>query len=94
MIRKSLLMFSAAALFIACSKDDKNDSPPKEPTDSSTPASAYYPMKVGSYWVYDVYEIDSNGTEAIVGHDSIAVTKDTLIHGKTFFKVFYFFSHC
>ena len=38
------------------------------------------PLSTGSYWVYDVYIVDSTGNETKTDYsDSIIITKDTLI---------------
>ena len=52
---------------------------------------AVYPdftnLKVGNYWIYERYNLDSNGVYTTLGiFDSTYVEKDTLINGQTYFK--------
>lgn len=47
----------------------------------------YSQLKVGNYWVYERYEIDTNGVETPLGiYDTCRVEKDTIINGETYFK--------
>ena len=47
---------------------------------------SYYPLAVGNYWVYDWLRIDPNTGEAPTGErDSVMITGDTIINGKTYF---------
>jgi len=78
-----LLIFSA--LFIAsCSTDDASINPGvADPT-----TKEYYPLTVGSYWVYDVYEADTSWTKlTLLQTDSVVVIKDTVINGSTYVLV-------
>lgn len=45
-------------------------------------------LRVGNYWIYERYTLDSLGNASPTGIvDSCYVEKDTLIQGKTYFKV-------
>lgn len=57
------------------------------PSCESQNIRSYFPMEVGSYWVYQWYKVDSSGTEELqVGKtDTVTIVKDTLI-GNSWFK--------
>lgn len=64
----------------------KNESAIQE--DSISVAPDYYPMAIGNYWVYNYYEVDSNGDEILIlENDTVIVVGDTLIKGMQFFKI-------
>jgi hypothetical protein len=45
-------------------------------------------LKVGNYWIYQYFDIDSNGNASATNrYDSCFVEKDTNIAGNTYFKV-------
>ena len=46
-------------------------------------------MNVGSYWVYQWYEVDSSGTEKLLDGkvDTVTIVKDTLIGASIFKKI-------
>lgn len=50
---------------------------------------SYIPMGVGSYWIYQWYEVDSSGMEELmVGKvDTITIVKDTLIGASIYKKI-------
>lgn len=81
-MKKSLLTALAATFILfSCEKDDTSSEPPSTPST----ASEYYPLSTGSYWIYDLYVIDTNGVESLVNsNDSLFVAGDTLIQGETF----------
>ncbi len=48
----------------------------------------YSNLAIGNYWLYDQYELDTNGVYTAINRtDSNYVEKDTLIHGETYFKL-------
>jgi hypothetical protein len=56
-----------------------------EPDKSTT--SAYLPMAIGNYWVYQEFELDSVGIENTYNIlDSIIISKDTTINGVKYLK--------
>ena len=64
-------------LFSSC----KNDEPGK-----TEDIALYSQFKVGNYWIYQDYSIDSLGTESGFGRiDSIYISKDTLINNVQYF---------
>jgi len=63
----------------------------KKDTDPQPPATSYpdfSQLKVGNYWIYEQYDISStsNATSRNI-FDSCYVEKDTVILGKTYFKI-------
>jgi hypothetical protein len=68
---------------ISCNEDD-NGTP-----DDLAETPCYFPLSVGSYWIYNSYEIDSQKNEILIGeNDTTFITGDTAINGNTYF-VFY-----
>lgn len=46
----------------------------------------YMPLKVGNYWVYEHYEIDSSGRETLLPtRDSLSISGDTMIRGNLYY---------
>ncbi len=80
-MKKLMLVCAVCSLLLAACKKDK--------TDYVTDTYAYYPMEAGNYWVYEWYEIDTNGNEvrSTYPNDSTIVVGDTLISGKSFYQV-------
>lgn len=72
-------------LIFICSCKKESVIAPCEPSVSNS----YFPMTVGSYWVYQWYKIDSSGTEELLDgkKDTITVIKDTLIDASIFKKI-------
>jgi len=51
--------------------------------------SNYFPLSIGSYWIYDCFEKDSTGKEKIISeNDTLKITGDTLINGNEFSKFY------
>jgi hypothetical protein len=83
-MKNFVLIVGVVVCLFSCEKNDK-----QEETENSI--SAYLPMSVGNYWVYQIYTFDSNGNEyQTTTFDSTVITKDTLINGKRFFRFDYF----
>jgi len=75
------LLFVAGLLLLlsACNKDDNNipDPEPENPV--------YFPVKHGSWWVYEHYKIDSTGAETQLSmRDSLTILRDTVVNGKSY----------
>lgn len=48
--------------------------------------SGYIRLKVGNYWVYKIYKVDTNGVETDQNKtDSTYILKDTLVRGCTYY---------
>jgi len=83
MKRIMLILVLPLIIFQACKKEDSegNQLPQESVLD-------YMPLTVGNYWIYQNYNCDSgeiNCTQSTI--DTNIVTKDTLIEGKTYFKI-------
>lgn len=82
MKKACILLFTTVLLlsFVSCKDDDNNEEENQYP--------AYSQLKVGNYWVYEIYRIDSAGAETLLDvQDSCYVEKDTLINNTKYFKV-------
>ena len=79
------VLSSLAILLIfisSCKKDEDVICPPTpEPLN-------YMPLAIGNYWIYETYRVDTNGVETNLNyHDSIVITRDTMINNETFYVV-------
>jgi hypothetical protein len=80
-MKNVILMIGIFMCLCSCKKDD--DKKKSEITNSD-----YLPMKVGNYWVYQEYEIDTIGNERQTSiFDSAVITKDTLINSKIYYRL-------
>lgn len=83
-MRNLILLGLTLVLFASCSK---NETTPN--VENPTLAFSYLPMKVGNYWVYRHYNIDTIGhiiqTAELPITDSVIITRDTSINGKRYF---------
>jgi hypothetical protein len=84
MKQKTLVLTAAlmTLLVYSCKKDN----------DSGAIPDVVYPnysqLKVGNYWVYEQFDIDNAGNATSKNtFDSCYVEKDTIINGKTYFKL-------
>ncbi|MDB5272449.1 MAG: hypothetical protein JWO58_816 [Chitinophagaceae bacterium] len=82
MKKTSLLFLVLCTSVISCSK--KTSEPAPDPNSPTTAADTYYPATQGSYWIYQNYQIDSTGEYELPGTDSVVVSKDSVINGKTY----------
>lgn len=76
---KRFLVFLLALnfLFSSCKKEEDSSQ-----TGNTITASDYFPLSVGSYWIYDVYQIATDGSETKHPNlDSVYISSDTLIDG-------------
>lgn len=75
-----LVMAILSVLTFSCKKTSNE-------TQSAT-TSDYYKLKVGNYWIYQAYMLDSNGVAtAQNSFDSAHIEKDTIIRGNTYYKL-------
>jgi len=75
-----LVVVFALMVFSACSKvEDEVIIHPEDPN------STYYPMSIGSYWIYDEYVYDSIQPKPTGKTDSTYIASDTTIDGKKYF---------
>lgn len=64
---------------VSCKKDDKDEPKPQVKSD-------YLNLKVGNYWVYEHYKIDSLGNETHTSYvDSVVITRDTMINNLLYY---------
>ena len=69
----------------------------KKSSDDAAPSAQadYYQLKVGNYWVYQRFEIDTNGVVTPKSNfDSAHIEKDTIIRGNTYYKLWAKFTGC
>lgn len=78
------LMFSVCALFYSCKK---NDETPETPTPVTY--DSYSNLKVGNYWVYERFNLDTVGGiyTSLNVFDSSYIEKDTVVNGNTYYKL-------
>lgn len=83
-MKLKLLTISILLLFIFSCKKEAS-----VPTCEPLVTESYIPMSVGSYWIYQWYEVDSSGMEELmVGKiDTITIVKDTLIGASIYKKI-------
>ncbi len=75
---KSFAVLFLLIAFVACDKDNE-----------STHIPDYFPLSIGSYWIYNSYQIDSLGKEKLLGeNDTFRIIGDTIIRGYVF-SVYY-----
>ena len=85
---KFCLSLIVLTVFIFSCKKDKNN------TTTLTPGTGpaypnYSQLKVGNYWVYQQYDVDSLGNATPKSNiDSCYVEKDTIINSAIYFKMF------
>ncbi len=79
-MRNLIYLGALMVLFASCEKS--------EPTEvvETKDSTNYFPMEIGNYWVYEVYEVDTLGNEENLGVlDSIVIVGDTVINNKNYF---------
>ena len=78
MMKPTFLALLFLAILISCK--DKNDD--DLTLGSNNQVVNYFPLTVGSYWVYDWVRVDTLGVEHPFGNrDSIYISGDTIING-------------
>ena len=77
------MIFVLSLLLMSCKKEDSGVTPISQ-TES---LSDYFPMTVGSYWIYKVYGADTSLTFTENGVDTVFVDKDSTVNGISY-KVF------
>jgi len=82
-MRKLFLLGLMAFFFVSCENTDLNPGI-DEPVLPADPG--YFPLTIGSSWVYQHVIIDTLGHETLRDvSDSVVVSKDTLINGKLYY---------
>ncbi|MDR3679053.1 MAG: hypothetical protein P4L41_03730 [Flavipsychrobacter sp.] len=84
---KRKIIFITICTMLAFTACKKNKTTPQQPIDEVIYPS-YSMMKTGNYWIYRIYELDSNYAtfDSLNTTDSIYVEKDTVIAGQTYYK--------
>jgi hypothetical protein len=79
-MKKVILAVAVIIGFYSCHEE-------AETVSTQVTTSSYLPMTVGNFWVYQEYEAPLDGSFSASNIlDSICISKDTLINGKTFCK--------
>ena len=74
----AFLFFACSAILLAFSCKDKDD----DATTTPIPATDYFPLTAGSYWIYNWVKIDTLGNETPqVRMDTVTVVGDTVVNG-------------
>lgn len=86
MNRVTFVLIAFIAVMLSCKKEDKNSN--QEKNDGNIEASEYFGLEVGNYWIYEIFEIDTNGTEASTGKfDSVYIAKTEIINGEEYYAI-------
>lgn len=72
-----------SVLFVACKKEQLEENLIQE-EEPEIVINVDFPMTTGSYWLYDWERLDSNNVIVDQGIDSVSITGDTIMNGKTF----------
>jgi len=86
-MRKTTTVFFAIIVFAGCKKEIAVETLPPITVTQTSKVTDYYPLTVGSYWIYHVYEIDTNLIDHYWTTDTIRIVSDTLLDEK---KYYYF----
>jgi len=82
--RFSLAIIVLALLVFSCEKEEQTTPQTNSPT--LPEASAYWPMEIGNYWIYEIFEIDTNGRETPTGRmDSLYISGTETINGTLYY---------
>ena len=88
MKRSFVLALAAFSILTFSCKKSSNDTAPSTQAD-------YYQLKVGNYWIYQRFEIDTNGVVTSKNlFDSAHIEKDTIIRGNTYYKLWVKYTGC
>ncbi len=49
-----------------------------------TPVVPFIPLTIGSFWVYNYYQVDTNGSESYMNTDTVIIIKDSIINEKKY----------
>lgn len=73
---------------ISLSSCSKNNSGPVQIPVAEEKVTDYFPLTVGNYWIYQLFEADTSMVPVATGDfDSMYVEKDTIVNGNSFKKV-------
>ena len=97
--RQIFILAVFSATIISCKKDSEIIlNPPDTSAINPEKVTDYYPLSIGSYWVYRKYTIDSKVDSNIKEvpypyEDSIYIEKDTTINGTVYAKFVWFWDN-
>lgn len=84
-IQQFVVIGCTVSLF-SCTKEDKKSDPVKPQNPQKV--GEYSNLKIGNYWVYELYDVDSNDNAISRSEfDTVSVEKDTVIRGNRFYKL-------
>ncbi len=79
-MRKLFYLGLVIIFFASCEKDNSDSE------NNSEVEVTYLPLKVGNYWIYKNYSIDSSGEEFEKSNlDSVVIDRDTTINDKQYY---------
>jgi len=79
-----MVLILALLTAIACKKDEINDD---TPPDNTYIPKGYMQMKVGSYWIYQHFKINPNGSDSAYSTtDSVFISGTKTINNNTYYK--------
>ena len=82
-MKRVLIILCLLVVFLTGCKKDASE---KDPT--PIPQEDYMQLKIGNYWVYEMYRVDSSGNENPTGQsDSSIIISDTIIASKLYYKL-------
>lgn len=89
-MNKSHFLICSVCLFLACKRDKglaEQITPDK--TEINTTYPNFGKLAVGNYWIYRRYLVDTSGNRMTTNTiDSCYISKDTIINGKVFYKMY------
>jgi hypothetical protein len=84
-MKRQLIFALLVAGAVSCKKEPHDcPEPTPEPTPSTPSTAPFTMLKPGNYWVYEQVKVDPNGTETLMQLDSMYVSGDTIVNGKTY----------
>lgn len=85
-MKKIFSLLLIVTVFSSCKKDKGEPKTDAPITSASSLSLTYFPMTIGSYWVYQNVRIDTLGNETITSTtDTVKLVGDTIINGNTYF---------
>ena len=82
---KKAIFFLFISVFIFSCRKDKAIPEGIDNGGTVTQVGPDYVTTVGSFWVYDIYKVDSSGNETFFsGNDTVRIIKDSIINGNQY----------
>ncbi len=72
-------------LLFSCKKEQTQTNTQAANTTSKPSTINYYGLSVGSYWVYDIYLVDTLNNSTFEWQDSAWIRSDTVVRGNTYY---------